>query len=426
MKIESIIKDSPADKAGLKSGDEILSINGQRIKDQIDLRFHGADERLEIEARRRGRGIRLSLEKNADRQLGVVAEDPKWRRCGNRCLFCFVDQMPKDLRPSLYVKDEDYRLSFLHGNYLTLTGFSRADRVRVIKQRLSPLYISVHASDERVRRRLLGAKRPVPIMPLIKDLVGHGIQLHTQIVLCPGINDGRVLDRTIRDLVALYPGVASIAVVPVGLTIHRNNLPRLNPVSGGLAKQILARYRPMQKQLRKSFNRTVLYFSDEFYLLAGLDMPKSIWYDDYPQIENGVGMSKLLMEKIKESSLNLPHKLNSGKKIAWVTGKLAKPILEPVIETYFDIKNLKLQLVTVENKLFGPGVTVSGLLSGRDILDGLANYNDYDLLALPENVINSEGLFIDGMTVGRFRALAPAKVVFGLDRLLKEIASWAG
>lgn len=427
MKIESVIRGSPADRAGLRPGDEIVSINGRRIRDQIDLRFYGSEERLEVKVSRGGRIRRLILEKEADRQLGAVAEDPRWRRCANRCLFCFVDQMPKGLRPSLYVKDEDYRLSFLHGNYLTLTGFSSSDRGRVIEQRLSPLYVSVHASDQRVRGRLLGAGRAAPIMPLIRDLVRHGIELHTQIVLCPGINDGKVLERTVDDLVALHPGVASIAVVPVGLTSHRRNLPRLSPVDGGLAGQIIARYRPLQEKLRKKFNKTVLYFSDEFYLLAGLDMPKSIWYDDYPQIENGVGMTRLFGEKIKQCSLSLPLKLKSSKKIALVTGMLAKPALEPVIEKYFKINKLDMRLVAVGNRLFGPSVTVSGLLSGRDILDALSGESGLDLVALPENVVNDEGMFIDGLTVRRFRALAmPARVVFGLDSLAKKIASWAG
>ncbi len=427
MKIESVIRGSSADRAGLRPGDRILSINGHPVKDEIDLRFHTSDELLDFIVERSGRVRSFRALRRPGRPLGMVPEAWRVRRCGNRCLFCFVDQMPKGFRPSLYVKDEDYRLSFLHGNYLTLTGFSGADRARVIAQRLSPLYVSVHASDEKVRGRLLGAGRPVPIMPLLSDLVRHGIELHTQIVLCPGINDGKVLDKTICDLVALHPGVASIAVVPVGLTSHRLGLPRLDPVSGRLARQIIVKYKPIQKKLREKFNRTILYFSDEFYLLASLDIPNSIWYDDYPQIENGVGMSRLFIDSIEESSLNLPSKLASPKKIALVTGMLAKPLLEPLVKKFLGIKKLEVRLIAVENRLFGSSITVSGLLSGRDILNVLSRESGLDLVALPENVANAEGIFIEGMTVRRFRTMvAPTRVVFGLEGLVKRIASWAG
>lgn len=427
MKIKSVTRNSPASRAGLRAGDELVSINGQRVGDPIDLRFHGSDEHLEIRASRGGRLFRLHLVKEPDQPLGLVPVEPGWRLCANKCLFCFVDQMPKGLRAPLYVKDEDYRLSFLHGNYLTLTGFSRADRDRVVAQRLSPLYISVHAADPSVRGRLLGAKGPVPIMPAISHLVSNGIKLHTQIVLCPGMNDGAVLERTISSLLSHHPGVASIAVVPVGLTRHRQGLFSLRPVDGILARQIVAKYARLQSELRKRFKRTVLYFSDEFYLLAGLDMPSSIWYDDYPQIENGVGMARLFWDDFRESGLRIPRKLKKDKKMVMATGTLAKPILEPLARKFRKINGLVLELLPVENRLFGPSVTVSGLLSSRDFLDAFSRAGRADLYALPGNVLNDDGRFIDGMTAGRFRSrLAPGRVTFGLDELVDALASWAG
>ncbi len=427
MKIQSVIKNSLADRAGLKAGDSILSVNGSRVRDQIDLRFHAAEENLSILAVRGGRRLQREMRKQQDKDLGIELEEPSYRRCANKCLFCFVDQMPKGLRRSLYFKDEDFRLSFLHGNYLTLTGFSRADRDRVIAQGLSPLYVSVHATDEGVRRRLLGAGRPAPIMPLLRDLASHGIRIHTQIVLCPGINDGRILDGTVDDLAGLHPGVASIAVVPVGLTKHRRGLPRLKPVSRPHAREIIAKHKPRQVSFRKRFNRTVLYFSDELYMLAGLDMPGPIWYDDYPQLENGVGMSRLFLERFRECSLTLPPKLKKDRNIVVVTGKLAEPVLEPFVQRLNKIKGLRIRIVSVENGLFGSSVTVSGLLAGRDIVAALEKEAKSDLYALPGNALNGRGLFIDGMADAKIRELlAPARVTFGLEDLIGTLGSWAG
>ncbi len=411
----------------MRPGDNILSINGHPVRDAVDLMFHSADESLSMVVGRRGMRKIIAVEKQADRGLRIVPEEPRWRRCANKCLFCFVDQMPKGLRPSLYVKDEDFRLSFLHGNYLTLTGFSYRDRERVISQKLSPLYVSVHATEERVRRRLLGAPKPVPILPLIRDLTGNGIKLHTQIVLCPGINDGKVLERTINDLAELHPGVASIAVVPVGLTKYRQGLADLKSVDGLLAGKTIEKYRLLQEKLRKRFKRTVLYFSDEFYLLAGLDMPETIWYDDYPQIENGVGMSRLFWDEFRECSLNFPPKLKKEKKIGLVTGNLAEKVLEPVARKLKSIKGLCVEILPVENRLFGSSVTVSGLLSAWDILSALRPMAPFDLYALPENVLNRQNIFIDGISAKTFRSkLVPAKVTFGLQELVKAIGSWAG
>lgn len=427
MKIRRVDRGSPASRAGLRPGDRIVSINGHPVRDGIDLRFHGSDDRLEIAAVRGRRALRLRIGKEPDRDLGVALEEPRWRRCSNKCLFCFVDQMPPGLRPSLYVKDEDFRLSFLHGNYLTLTSLSRADRDRIVDQRLSPLYVSVHATDQAVRRRLLGSDEAPPIMPILRDLASHGIVLHTQIVLCPGINDGQALDRTVRDLASLHPAVASIAVVPVGLTRHRKGLPRLRQVDGGLAREVLARYGPMQAALRKRFRRTVLHFSDEFYLLAGLDMPSPIWYDDYPQIENGIGMSRMLETEFEGISLNLPRKLRKAKKIAVITGSLAKPVLEGVLAKFKRIKGLSYKINSAENTLFGNKVTVSGLLCGRDLLDAARSEEVCDLFAMPANVLNTDGLLLDGMSSDCLRSrLSPARVTFGLRELADTLRAWGG
>ncbi len=426
MRIVEVAKNSLAWRHGLRPDDDLISINGQAIGDAIDLKFHSSDESLDIVWRRTGRIRRRRIHKAPDRDLGLVLEEPRYRRCASKCIFCFVDQMPRGLRPSLYIKDEDYRLSFLHGNYLTLTNFSRKDKKRVLDQRLSPLYISVHATDEKVRGRMLGIGR-APILPLLRELVDGGIRLHCQIVLCPGYNDGPVLRQTIDDLTELAPAVQSIAVVPVGLTIHRKGLPYLRPVSNILARQILEIYKEEQKKLRRRFKRTILYFSDEFYILSGLDIPNSLWYDDYCQLENGVGMARLFLHEFKENSLSLPPKLNKYKKLGIITGKLAKPLLESAVRTLKQIRGLDIELIGVENRLFGPRITVSGLLGSQDILRAIEGASACHWYALPKNVINPDGLFIDGLSQQQFCGrLAPAGVSFGLDELFRRLRSWAG
>jgi len=427
MKIKEILKDSPAERNGLKSGDIILSLNGEKIRDEIDLRFYSAEEVLEVEIKRGRRIFSRKILKELDSDLGIRPEGIRIRRCSNRCLFCFVDQMPSGLRPSLYIKDEDFRLSFLHGNYLTLTNISRQDLARIYQQRLSPLYISVHATDDRVRRFLLGNQKASALMPLLRDLISHGISLHTQIVLCPGINDGRVLDRTIEDLICLYPGVVSIAIVPVGLTRHRGQLYPLKSISKTQAKHLIERYRAKQVFLRKRFKRTILYFSDELYLLSGLDMRSDIWYDDYPQLENGVGMVSSFLSKLKYFSLSLPPNIRGDKKILLITGLLAKPILEQLRSILNKIKGIDAEIVAVKNDLFGSMVTVSGLLSARDILNKLKIYKGFDLVALPDNLLNRDGIFIDGLSRKEFeKKVAPVRAVFGLDELAQVISSWTG
>lgn len=427
MKIKEIINNSPAENSGLKKDDILLSINGEGIRDEIDLRFYSAEESLRVEVKRGDRILVRKVLKTPDSDLGIRVEPPRIKHCGNKCLFCFVDQMPQGLRPSLYVKDEDFRFSFLYGNYLTLTNISIKDLARIYEQRLSPLYISVHATDDDVRRYLLGNKKAPPIMPLLRELTGHGIALHTQIVLCPGINDGWVLEKTIEDLSALFPGVVSIAVVPAGLTKYRSGLYPLKPVSRLYARHLIEKYRSKQDILRKKFKKTILYFSDEFYLLSGLDMPDNIWYDDYPQLENGVGMVLKFFSEFKYFSLSLPRNIKGYKKIALVTGCLAKPVLENLRLRLNKVKGIKTEMVPIRNNLFGPTVTVSGLLGAGDILKKLSSLPEFDLVALPENLLNQDDLFIDGLAREDFeKKIVPARAVFGLDELSRIIAKWTG
>lgn len=424
MKIIKTKSKSLGEKIGLRSGSDLLSINGHKISDNIDLRFFQSEEELDIlYADRKGRQHRVIVEKEYDDALGITLAEPQYHRCGNKCIFCFVDQMPRGLRKALYFKDEDFRLSFLHGNYITLSNMGRRDLDRIRQQRLSPLYISVHTTDKDLRMMMLGSRRELDIKEMMADLVASGIELHTQIVLCPGINDGRHLRKTISDLIGMYPGVKSIAVVPVGLSKHRRKLYDLKPIDKDYSRQLIAEYKDLQIKLRKKFKKTILYFADEFYLNAGLDFPESIWYDDYPQIDNGVGMVRSFWDDFKMISHKLPKAVDPDKNIILITGISGKKVLEPVVSRLNRIAGISCQAIPVKNRLFGDSVTVSGLLAGEDIIAALDGARvPGTLIVLPENVLNTETRFLDDMSLGEFRrSVKPSGVVVGLEEMIKNI-----
>jgi len=424
MKIISLKNKGLGFKAGLRPGYVLLSINGNKINDHIDLRFYESEDELDvIYTDRGGNRKRVIIEKDYDDSLDVVLEEPKYHSCGNKCVFCFVDQMPRGMRKALYFKDEDFRLSFLHGNYITLSNISRVELARIKQQRLSPLYISVHTTDKDLRMMMLGSRRELDIKGMMADLVASGIELHTQIVLCPGINDGRHLRKTISDLIGMYPGVKSIAVVPVGLTKHRRKLYDLKPIDKDYSRQLIAEYKDLQNKLRKKFKKTILYFADEFYLNAGLDFPNSIWYDDYPQIDNGVGMVREFWGRFKLLSKKLPQKVAREQNILLVTGVSGAKILRPVAAKLNKISGITCRVLSVPNRLFGDSVTVSGLLAGRDIISTmLGSKSSSDLVVLPGNLLNDDGRFLDDMSLVEFRLAArPARVIAGMEELIKNI-----
>jgi putative radical SAM enzyme (TIGR03279 family) len=424
MKIKKVLKGSLGYGAGLRQGYELLEINGSRIEDNIDLRFYESDDLLDIRFRNKsGIVVKTSLEKEIDDTLGIELEQPHYRSCGNKCIFCFVDQMPRGFRKALYFKDEDFRLSFLHGNYITLSNISPRDLARIKKQRLSPLYISVHATNKTLRKEMLGSKRELDIIGLMKDIIASGIELHTQIVLCPGINDGPVLKETIYDLIGLYPGVKSIAVVPVGLTKHRVHLYPLKQINKEYSRQLIASYKELQAKLRKRFKKTILYFADEFYLNAGLDFPGSFWYDEYPQIDNGVGMGRYLWSSFKKMEKELPKRSRVKKNYILITGISGIRVIKPIVDRLSRIKGIHCQVVPVKNELFGDSVTVSGLLAGKDILSTLEGIRGgRENIVLPENLLNDQGMFIDDLTLAEFKAkLRPNKVIIGMDKFLRDI-----
>ena len=399
LKITQIQKDSPAEKEGVAPGFYINSINGHEINDLLDFDFYSVDEPLKISFKDGSTSKEVTFQESGNN--GITVEEIKIKHCGNDCIFCFVTQNPKGLRKSLYVKDEDYRFSFLDGNYFTLTKTSPKELQRIVDMRLSPLYISVHAIKPDVRKKLLGIKKDDDLMGKMKFLTDHKIEIHTQIVLCPEINDGDVLEDTITTLQKLYPQVASIAVVPVGKTKHRENLPFVRSITKEDAKNTIELISKYQDRYLQEIGTRFVFPADEFFLKAKIDVPTDEYYEDYQQYEDGIGMVRSFLDSFKEAAENFPEKIKKKTKITIVTGYSFYPIIEEyVLPALTKIKGLRIELLKVENKLLGKEITVAGLLSGNDIIDTvLDNGSESDVLLIPDTCLNFNGLFLDDLSV---------------------------
>jgi putative radical SAM enzyme (TIGR03279 family) len=400
INITEIIPDTIASELNLKVGDKVISINGHSINDQLDYRFYSTEDELELLIKRDGHEVVFEIEKETDEDLGLILEEMKMKSCGNSCVFCFVYQNPKGLRKPLYFKDEDYRFSFLYGHYVTLTTVTQEDLDRIVEQQLSPLYISVHSTEAETRRLLLGLKKEDFLLEKIKFLVDHGIELHTQIVLCPGINDGHVFDQTVDDLQKFYPGIKSIAVVPVGLTKHRKNLYDLRLHTRPELEQMISYTENIRIQKKKELGISFVYLSDEFFIKAGRDMPDEEYYDDFYQIENGVGEFRDMINSFNKVFSEFPASLKRPIKITWVTGELAAGNLEKnIISKLRTIENLAIDLVPVTNHFYGEAITVSGLLTGQDIYNRLRDLDLGDLVLLPPRVLNHNRQLLDDWNI---------------------------
>jgi putative radical SAM enzyme (TIGR03279 family) len=411
MKITEVKPHSPAAEAGIQAGDELLAVNGSPVGDQLDFLFHSADDEVILHIRRGKRQFEAELP-GFGVDYGLTFEAMDLMSCGNRCVFCFIDQNPRGMRKTIYFKDEDYRLSFLHGAYVTLTALRERDFRRIISQRLSPLYVSVHATDPEVRRAILNIRRDDHLMEKIDRLTGEGIILHTQIVVCPGLNNGEILARSIRDLGIRHPGVQSVAVVPVGLTEHRTGLFPLRPVDAVHARSTISLVDRLRKEYRKETGAGFVYCSDEWYIRAGMDIPEAEYYDEFPQIENGVGMVRDFLDAAGslETRENPPR--FSGK-IALVTGVSMARYIDDFARRLAAHIGREVRAVAVPNRFFGASVTVSGLLTGADIIRALEGTGPDETIVLPPNCLNSDGLFLDDLTPDDIARTFGAHVVQG-------------
>ncbi|MBI4843261.1 MAG: DUF512 domain-containing protein [Nitrospirae bacterium] len=393
LTINNIREGSSAEGIGLKKGDVILSINGQPVKDIIDYMFYASGASFEMGIQRGDKKLALTARKKDISNQDVDLKAFRTRPCNNKCIFCFVHQLPKGMRESLYLKDDDYRMSFLYGNYITLTNLTAKDKERIISQRLSPLYISVHSTNNDLRRKMLGNRKAPDILEEIEYFTSRRIRLHAQIVLCPDINDGKELIKTIKDLSKYYPYMLSISVVPVGLTKHKKKLVR--PVEKEDAEKIIAEVNKFQERFKKRFGDMLAYVADEMYIKAGMPFPPLKSYGDLPQLENGVGMVQLFVTSAKK--IKLPKKIDS-RSIATFTGKSFMPYLEEFRKKLAHIEGLNLEVFEIENRHFGPSVTVAGLLTGKDILKTLVGRVKGGCLLVPD-VVLKEGsdLFLDNV-----------------------------
>ncbi len=392
----------------LEAGDRIVKVNGRLIRDYLDFRFHSAGEtELMIEVRKHsGEDWELQIERMESEDFGLSFEQIVPRQCANECIFCFCNGNPADARPSLFIKDEDVRLSFLYGNYTTLTSLTDDELKRIIEQRLSPQYISVHATDLEVRAYLLGvSKERADITNRFKQLLAAGIEIHAQVVLCPTINDGEILKRTIDDLAREFPRVSSVAIVPLGLTRY-NTDKRLAPVTPDFCRQVINELTPLQRQLRKTLGTTFAFLGDEIYLKAGLKVPGRAHYGDYPQIEDGIGMVRSfensfdrLLKSLDRERLPEPDRLNG----TILTGTLFAPALQSKIEELNNRAGTKLKVASVSNEYFGGDVSVAGLLTGGDFVKA-GDRIEGDFVIIPKSVLKSdEEIMLDGMTLARLR-----------------------
>jgi putative radical SAM enzyme (TIGR03279 family) len=400
MRIIVVEPQSIASELGIETGDELLEINGKRVLDAIDFRFHEGREEVSLKIARGKDVVIYDIEKDEEERIGLDFEEMKILSCGNDCIFCFVDQNPRGLRNQLYFRDGDYRLSFMYGNYTTMTNAGPAIIQRIIEQRLSPQYISVHVTDYEVRRVLMGLKKDDQILEKIQLLHDNGIDMHTQIVLCPGINDGAVLEKTVMDLHQFHKHIASLAIVPVGLTDHRFGLVELKKVDRTYANALLDRIEEWQERFRQETGRGFVYASDEFFITAGRPIPGPKFYDGFPQIENGVGLVRSFLMEFSKHARKFPERLTKPRRLLMATGTLATGFMsEEIVPRLRKIKGLDVELVSVRNTLFGDNVTVAGLLSGKCLYSSLKDRGRSDLLLLPPDILNADGLFLDDGTV---------------------------
>ncbi len=419
LKISGIDKKSVAKKVGLKIDDEIVAFNGDKALDMLDVAYFDSQSSFSVTVLRGNKEKTFSIEKECGQPMGWDFYDecyiePRW--CANKCVFCFVDQLPKGQRKTLYVKDDDWRLSFVSGNFVTLTNVSEKEIQRIISKKFSPLYVSVHATDDDLRRKLLGNPTAQPIVPLLKRLCDAGISIYTQIVMCPQLNDGVQLEKSLRDLYALYPGVRNVAVVPVGLTKHRCDLCQISSVDKNVASAAVDIVEKFDMECFAKHGEHFAYCSDEMYLYAERDVPDFTYYGDFDQLENGVGLIADFRYQFDLAFCDAVAAKSGSFSV--VTGVSATPLMtETLQKAKGRFPELRANVITVKNRFFGETVTVAGLIVGQDIVDTLnGSDNVGDTLLLPRVMLReTEDVFLDGMTLQQLKDITGKNIVITAD-----------
>lgn len=430
-RIAGVETGSIAEELGIQPGDLLVAVNGQAVEDVLDYMEWMSSEEMSVTIEKGdGQVWELDIEKDPDEDLGLIFEQPimdRQRACCNRCIFCFIDQLPRGMRSTLYYKDDDWRLSFLMGNYITLTNLTRHDIERIISKRISPLYISVHTTNPQLRRRMMGNERAGEVLQILKEFEKAGISIHCQIVLCRNWNDGAELERTLSDLWSLRSIVSSVAVVPVGLTKHRQGLESLVPFDAESAARVLEQVKRWQKMCRSQMGTAFVFAADEFYILAGKEFPSYEEYEDFPQIENGVGLIAKLVHEFEEAISDYRGKVAPVKEFAVATGVSAYPTLKAMMDRLQREMMASVHVYPIVNRFFGESVTVAGLITGGDIIAQLEGKDLGKALLIPCTMLRrGEDVFLDDVTLeGLSTALGVPVVPVQVDgnELLETIAN---
>jgi putative radical SAM enzyme (TIGR03279 family) len=413
IRVTAVHPDSIAAELGLREGTELLSVNGRELDDFLDWEFLTAEEEFLLHVRHPdGEEIEFEIQRPLGEPLGVGLEPPRIRRCANRCDFCFVDGLPDGLRDVLYIRDDDYRLSFRYGNFATLTNLKPQDEQRIVEYRLSPLYVSVHATDPTVRRYLLRNPTAPEIIPQLRRFAEHGIEFHTQIVMSPGVNDGPVLQQTLDELYRFGPAILGCSVVPVGLTEYSKHHLVREPTADECCSAITL----IERQAQVAMQERGIHWAfgaDELYLRAGVELPPAGIYDGFDQVENGVGSVRWLQQRIETEAAKLTGW--EGKRIGVVTGTAMSQLMPMVLEPLTGITGSEFELIPVVNTLFGPSVTTAGLLPGVAMQQALRGRHDLDLVLLPGESVNDDGFFIDNMSLSLLTASVPMEIRLSQD-----------
>ena len=413
VKVSRVEENSVAAELGILPGTELLSVNGRPVTDFLDWEFLTADEELVIDARQPdGEEILYELERLDGEPLGISLVPPTVRRCANRCEFCFIEGLPAGLRKPLYIRDDDYRLSFAYGNFATLSNVKERDIERILEYRLSPLYVSVHATNHEARKVLLNNPRVPDIKAQLGRLAAGGIRFHCQMVIVPGLNDGDVLEESLTDLWNMGDAVISAAVVPVGLT-QFSHLYSGKTMDRGTAAIILDQVEDWGEKALRERGETWVFGSDELYMLAGRELPGPGHYGEFAQIENGVGAVTSLRMRVAQGLDRV--KRRDGDRIGVVTGLAMAPLMEPLLAKLTERSGARFELIVAQNSLFGPTITTAGLLVGRDILAALSSRSDLDYALIPAETINEDSVFLDDFTLAAVREALPMPIFPSYD-----------
>jgi len=423
-KITEVLPASPAARAGLYAGQSIISVNGKAIRDIIDWKQALALPVMRIVALDKVEQTYI-VKHESGTDIGLVFDSPvidQIHTCRNNCVFCFVQQMPQGQRDTLYVRDDDYRLSLVYGSFVSLTNIDDECWERILRERISPIYVSVHSTNPDLRAFIMQNHRAAAVMEQIKELVSHGIAVHAQLVLVPGLNDGPELLRSLLDLTALYPGVESVAVVPVGLTGHRTGLMHLTGYDAASARAVLREVFAFGTRMRRKHGVSVVYAADEFYVLAQADFPRHTWYDGYPQLENGVGLCRSFIDDFCGEWARRRNKAARARPVTWVTGESAQFVMRR-LQHIVNLEGGAVDLLVAPNKLFGGYVTVTGLLGGHDIKAALTSANlKPDTLVLVPDVCLRGSMFLDGLTFNELSSHFPELALISCPTQGKELA----